>query len=40
MNEETKIEKDLGWSPEETFESGIKKTVNWYLNKFLASYSE
>lgn len=36
----TKIEKDLGWSPEETFESGIKKTVNWYLNKFLASYSE
>jgi dTDP-glucose 4,6-dehydratase len=27
-----KIEKELGWSPEETFESGIRKTVNWYLN--------
>ncbi|MEY8251074.1 MAG: dTDP-glucose 4,6-dehydratase [Colwellia sp.] len=26
-----KIEKQLGWIPEETFESGIKKTVEWYL---------
>lgn len=26
-----KIEKELGWKPEETFESGIKKTVQWYL---------
>lgn len=26
-----KIEKELGWVPEETFESGIRKTVEWYL---------
>ncbi|MGF1910267.1 dTDP-glucose 4,6-dehydratase [Vibrio kasasachensis] len=28
----TKIERDLGWKPEETFESGIRKTVEWYLS--------
>jgi dTDP-glucose 4,6-dehydratase len=28
----SKIKKDLGWVPKETFESGIKKTVEWYLN--------
>lgn len=27
----TKIANELGWKPEETFESGIEKTVNWYL---------
>jgi len=27
----TKIEKQLGWKPQETFESGICKTVEWYL---------
>ena len=27
----TKIERELGWSPLETFESGIRKTVQWYL---------
>lgn len=26
-----KIERELGWTPEETFESGIRKTVLWYL---------
>ena len=26
-----KIFNDLGWSPSETFESGIRKTVTWYL---------
>ena len=26
-----KIEKDLGWVPQETFESGIEKTIKWYL---------
>jgi dTDP-glucose 4,6-dehydratase len=26
-----KIERDLGWRPEETFESGLRKTVEWYL---------
>lgn len=28
----TKIKQDLGWTPQETFESGIKKTVQWYLD--------
>jgi len=27
----SKIERELGWKPEETFESGIRKTVEWYL---------
>lgn len=27
----SKIAKQLGWKPKETFESGIEKTVNWYL---------
>lgn len=27
-----KIAKDLGWLPEETFESGIRKTIQWYLD--------
>lgn len=27
-----KIEQDLGWKPVETFETGIKKTVKWYLD--------
>ena len=26
-----KIANDLGWMPEETFESGIEKTIHWYL---------
>lgn len=26
-----KIYKELGWKPQETFESGIRKTVEWYL---------
>lgn len=28
----TKIERELGWRPLETFESGIRKTVQWYLD--------
>ncbi|MHB8709595.1 MAG: dTDP-glucose 4,6-dehydratase [Desulfuromonadales bacterium] len=27
----TKIERELGWTPSETFETGIRKTVAWYL---------
>jgi dTDP-glucose 4,6-dehydratase len=27
-----KIETELGWKPQETFESGIRKTVKWYLD--------
>ena len=30
----TKIQQELGWEPVETFESGIKKTVQWYLNNY------
>lgn len=28
----SKIEKELGWIPQETFETGLRKTVEWYLN--------
>jgi dTDP-glucose 4,6-dehydratase len=28
----TKVEKELGWRPSEIFESGLRKTVLWYLN--------
>lgn len=28
----SKITQQLGWQPHETFESGIKKTIQWYLN--------
>ena len=27
----TKLETELGWKAEETFDSGIDKTVQWYL---------
>ncbi|MDP4536888.1 dTDP-glucose 4,6-dehydratase [Alkalimonas collagenimarina] len=27
----SKIERELGWVPQETFESGLRKTVQWYL---------
>ena len=27
----SKIERELGWAPEETFETGLRKTVEWYL---------
>ena len=29
-----KIEKELGWKADEDFESGIGKTVDWYINVF------
>ncbi len=32
----TKIEKKLGWRADENFDSGIFKTVEWYLNKYKA----
>ncbi|WP_408900797.1 dTDP-glucose 4,6-dehydratase [Photobacterium piscicola] len=28
----SKITRELGWYPQETFESGLRKTVEWYLN--------
>ncbi|MEA1970865.1 MAG: GDP-mannose 4,6-dehydratase, partial [Thermodesulfobacteriota bacterium] len=27
----TKLQSELNWSPEESFESGIRKTISWYL---------
>nr|MCH9753518.1 GDP-mannose 4,6-dehydratase [Alphaproteobacteria bacterium] len=30
----SKIKNDLSWVPNENFESGIRKTVTWYLNKW------
>ena len=27
----SKIKKDIGWFPKESFESGIEKTIKWYL---------
>ncbi len=28
----SKIQQDIGWSPQESFASGMKKTIMWYLN--------
>lgn len=28
----SKIERELGWTPKETFETGLRKTVRWYLD--------
>lgn len=28
----SKLQRELGWRPAETFETGIRKTVRWYLN--------
>ncbi len=33
----TKIENELGWRAEENFESGIMKTIEWYLGKYRES---
>jgi dTDP-glucose 4,6-dehydratase len=30
----TKLENDLGWKADENFDSGIIKTIQWYLNKY------
>ncbi|QYJ74031.1 dTDP-glucose 4,6-dehydratase [Shewanella sp. FJAT-52076] len=30
----SKISKELGWKPQETFESGLRKTVEWYVEQF------
>lgn len=29
----SKIQRELGWTPTETFETGLRKTVEWYLNR-------
>ena len=30
----SKVEKEIGWRPEEYFESGIAKTIEWYIKKY------
>ena len=30
----TRFENELGWKADENFESGIVKTIEWYLNKY------
>ena len=30
----TKIESNLGWKADENFETGIRKTINWYIEKY------
>ena len=27
----SKLERELGWAPSETFETGLSRTVDWYL---------
>ena len=27
----SKIQKEIGWQPDETFKTGIRKTIEWYL---------
>ena len=29
----SRILRELGWQPQETFESGLKQTVRWYLDR-------
>jgi len=31
----TKIENELGWKADENFETGIEKTIDWYLNRYV-----
>lgn len=33
----SKLERELGWVPKETFETGLRKTVQWYLENMLWS---
>ena len=30
----SKVENELGWKADENFETGIKKTIDWYLKKY------
>ncbi len=34
-NDASKIESELGWKPQENFETGLRKTVSWYLENEL-----
>ncbi|MEO0416566.1 MAG: GDP-mannose 4,6-dehydratase, partial [Verrucomicrobiota bacterium] len=28
----SKIQEDLGWTPKQTFETGLRETIQWYLD--------
>ncbi|MBU4287276.1 MAG: dTDP-glucose 4,6-dehydratase, partial [Proteobacteria bacterium] len=28
----SKLQRELGWQPDESFESGIRKTIKWYID--------
>jgi dTDP-glucose 4,6-dehydratase len=34
----TKIKLELNWKPRVTFDQGLKKTIDWYMNAFLEKY--
>jgi dTDP-glucose 4,6-dehydratase len=34
LNIITKLENELGWKANETFDTGIIKTIEWYLEKY------
>ena len=34
LNSNSKLANELGWRADENFESGIAKTIVWYLNKY------
>ena len=36
----TKIEKELGWKADENFDSGIEKTIDWYLEKYITNVNK
>jgi dTDP-glucose 4,6-dehydratase len=35
-----KMDRELGWQPRETFETGIAKTVDWYLQRHAADFTQ
>ena len=36
----TKIRKDLNWFPKTSIDEGLDKTVNWYLEKMVTTFSK
>ena len=32
----SKIKNELGWEPKETFESGMRETIKWYVDRLLS----
>jgi len=36
----TKIRRELGWAPRESFESGLEKTVRWYLGNLATHFAQ